>query len=174
MVSAKNNNFRCRRQLCYPRSDPRHGMPRDFVGARRSASSVKPASPPHLPRVSQILPSVCARCDCLFQSGPDGLNYRFQSARDRLPTPHSILRRSWAHLAHTTILQHSRQLFRRGTKTGMANQHISTALGRFFDASKFAVVGASKDPSKYGNKVRSLSPSSSPNLMVTAQRVLTM
>lgn len=35
----------------------------------------------------------------------------------------------------------------------MANAHIQTALNRFFDASKFAVVGASKDPSKFGNKV---------------------
>lgn len=35
----------------------------------------------------------------------------------------------------------------------MANAHINTALNGFFGASKFAVVGASKDPSKFGNKV---------------------
>lgn len=35
----------------------------------------------------------------------------------------------------------------------MANAHINTALNSFFSASKFAVVGASKDPSKFGNKV---------------------
>lgn len=38
----------------------------------------------------------------------------------------------------------------------MANAHINTALNSFFGASKYAVVGASKDPSKFGNKVRSL------------------
>ncbi|KAJ9478164.1 CoA_binding domain-containing protein [Pseudozyma hubeiensis] len=35
----------------------------------------------------------------------------------------------------------------------MANAHINTALNSFFSASKYAVVGASKDPSKFGNKV---------------------
>ncbi|PWZ00491.1 NAD(P)-binding protein [Testicularia cyperi] len=35
----------------------------------------------------------------------------------------------------------------------VANAHVQAALGRFFEASKFAVVGASKDPSKFGNKV---------------------
>ena len=35
----------------------------------------------------------------------------------------------------------------------MANAHIQTALNGFFNANKFAVVGASKDPSKFGNKV---------------------
>ncbi|SNX83098.1 uncharacterized protein MEPE_01804 [Melanopsichium pennsylvanicum] len=35
----------------------------------------------------------------------------------------------------------------------MANAHIDAALNSFFKASKFAVVGASKDPSKFGNKV---------------------
>lgn len=35
----------------------------------------------------------------------------------------------------------------------MANAHITTALNSFFNANKFAVVGASKDPSKFGNKV---------------------
>ncbi|KAJ1028566.1 hypothetical protein NDA16_001732 [Ustilago loliicola] len=35
----------------------------------------------------------------------------------------------------------------------MANAHINTALNSFFNANKFAVVGASKDPSKFGNKV---------------------
>ncbi|SPO21969.1 uncharacterized protein UTRI_01957_B [Ustilago trichophora] len=35
----------------------------------------------------------------------------------------------------------------------MANAHINTALNNFFSASKYAVVGASKDPSKFGNKV---------------------
>ncbi|EST07727.1 CoA-binding [Kalmanozyma brasiliensis GHG001] len=35
----------------------------------------------------------------------------------------------------------------------MANAHINTALNAFFGASKYAVVGASKDPSKFGNKV---------------------
>ncbi|GAC96184.1 hypothetical protein PHSY_003764 [Pseudozyma hubeiensis SY62] len=35
----------------------------------------------------------------------------------------------------------------------MANAHINTALNSFFNASKYAVVGASKDPSKFGNKV---------------------
>ncbi|EPQ28656.1 uncharacterized protein PFL1_03959 [Pseudozyma flocculosa PF-1] len=31
--------------------------------------------------------------------------------------------------------------------------HVQTALGRFFESSSYAVVGASKDPSKFGNKV---------------------
>lgn len=31
---------------------------------------------------------------------------------------------------------------------------VSNAMNRFFDSSRFAVVGASKDPSKFGNKVR--------------------
>lgn len=35
----------------------------------------------------------------------------------------------------------------------MTNAHIQTALNGFFNANKFAVVGASKDPSKFGNKV---------------------
>ncbi|CDS82208.1 uncharacterized protein SPSC_03028 [Sporisorium scitamineum] len=35
----------------------------------------------------------------------------------------------------------------------MANAHINTALNSFFGATQYAVVGASKDPSKFGNKV---------------------
>ncbi|GAC76743.1 hypothetical protein PANT_22c00185 [Moesziomyces antarcticus T-34] len=41
----------------------------------------------------------------------------------------------------------------RSNENKMANAHVQSALNRFFDASKFAVVGASKDATKFGNKV---------------------
>ena len=54
----------------------------------------------------------------------------------------------------------------------MASTHIQTALNSFFNANKFAVVGASKDPSKFGNKV-SFPSSPSDKLGLTSHSLTT-